>query len=45
MTTPARPVCQWCRQPITDAVAWWDGQPQCPDPFRCDRQIAAKEKP
>lgn len=30
-------VCQWCRQPVTKPV-WWDGRPQCPDPFRCERQ-------
>lgn len=44
MTAPAPPVCQWCRQPITGTAAWWDNRPQCPDPFRCDRQLAAKEK-
>ena len=30
-------VCQWCRLPVARPV-WWDGLPQCPDAFRCERQ-------
>jgi hypothetical protein len=40
MTRPADhpPVCQWCHQPVTGDPGWWDGQPQCGDPFACDKR-------
>ncbi|MEU1494313.1 hypothetical protein ABZ456_29175 [Streptomyces sp. NPDC005776] len=38
------PTCQWCQQPITGKPAWWDDQPQCPDPFACTARIVTKEE-
>jgi hypothetical protein len=42
--TVADLVCQWCRQPVIKP-AWWDGLPQCPDPFRCERHRQAAKEP
>lgn len=35
------PVCQWCRQPAQPPVTWWDDQPQCGNPIRCDKRITS----
>jgi hypothetical protein len=47
MTDQPQLVCRWCHQPITGTPTWWDNKPQCPDPFRCERQRinASKEQP
>lgn len=44
MSSPDEPVCQWCGQPIPAALAdSWDGQPQCRDPFACDKRTKRRE--
>jgi hypothetical protein len=44
---PAAPLtCQWCGRPVPpERAAWWDGRPQCPDPFDCDRHTARTATP
>ncbi|MGW1157808.1 hypothetical protein ACWD48_06180 [Streptomyces sp. NPDC002519] len=39
--------CSWCGHPVPRRRAkWWDGKPQCPNPFRCtDRIFAAQNTP
>lgn len=46
MTDDAAPlVCQWCGHPVPpECATWWDGKPQCPDPFDCDRHITKTTK-
>lgn len=44
MTATRPPICLWCQQPITGKPAYWDGRPQCQDPFRCERRRLRKNR-